>query len=536
MQVVSFSPFGYEGSLVNVEVDLRRGIPAIDIVGLSDSTVKEARERMRAAIANSGLEFPSERVLISLSPADLKKEGAGFDLALAMAVLSESEKKQYPNEKVLVMGELELSGKLRPVRGSNAAIQTAHENGITHFIVPDGIDYQFPENSKVLKVKNLQEAASLSKNLENFVSINNVEKQKQEEIEFPEVDAEELIDGEFLNKNSDIVKSIEVSIAGKHNILLTGAPGCGKTLLTQKLIPQLTPLLTDKEAETVSRIRSLAGFDIYEKGENLKKSYIPPFRMPHQTASIEGMVGGGSSCRPGEVTLAHNGTLFLDEAAEFRSSVLQCLRVPLETKSITLSRAGRSTVFPADFQMVMVVEPSPDGAYLSDDRICLSSKKTIELYWKKFSEPLLDRIEIKNFMDKENNKNNYDVSFEKMKERIATAYKIQRERGVFNSHLTQEQISQYCKLDEKSNNYYEKIVSESGFNHREVFNLLKISLTIANLDGREQIKLQDLQEGILISSNDKMRELLNLVFNKDLKRIEPEKKISKSKSEIGRGV
>lgn len=503
MQILTFSPFGYEGSLVTVETDLRRGIPAVDIVGLADGSVKESRERIRAAIANSGLEFPSERVLISLSPADLKKEDSGFNLPVALSVLAETNKESYPSEKVFVMGELLLAGNIENVRGIEAGIETAINNGINYFIVPKDVDYDFPENCKVLKVSNLSEAVEKSKSIENFISIEQKEKQDDLNIVFPEVDEDNQIDQEFLDKHSEIVKAIEIAVAGKHNLLITGAPGCGKTMITLKLIPALTPYLTEKEAKSVNRIRSLAGLPI-------KNDLKAPFRMPHQTASIEGMCGGGVNCRPGEISLATNGTLFLDETAEFRTSVLQMLRVPLENNSITLSRAGRSTVYPAKFQLVMATNPSPDGNFLVEDKICLSSAKTIEQYWQKFSSPLLDRVEIKKFMDNKQEKNGVADSIEEMKNKIATAYKIQRKRGVYNAHLTPSDIENYCKLkDEASKVFFQKI-EKTNLSPRGLNNILKVSLTIANMDGREQILKKDLKQAFEISSDEKMRTILNL--------------------------
>lgn len=519
MQILTFSPFGYDGSLITVEADLRRGIPTVDVVGLSDGSVKESRERMRAAILNSGLEFPSERVLISLSPADLKKEGSGFELPIAISVLAEANKDNYPNEKVFVMGELLLAGNIKNVRSIEAGIETAINMGINYFIVPKDVDYDFPENCKVLKVSNLSEAVEKGKSIENFISIEQKEKHDDLNIVFPEVDEDNLIDQEFLDKHSEIVKAIEIAVAGKHNLLLTGAPGCGKTMITQKLIPALTPCLTEKEAESVNRIKSLAGLPI-------KNDLKAPLRRPHQTASIEGMCGGGSSIRPGEFSLAHNGTLFLDETAEFRTSVLQTVRVPLESKSITLARAGRHTVYPANFQLVMATNPSPDGNLMSENRICLDSSKSVELFWKKFSNPLLNRIEIKRFMEPDSKDYSKELSdsLDKMKERIATAYKIQRKRGIYNAHLNGVDIEKYCNLKDKESKTLVERIKESGASERELNNLLKLSLTVANMDGREQILGKDLKQAFEVSLNDKMRTILNTFVGYDLKELPKEER------------
>ena len=253
---------------------------------------------------------------------------------------------------------------------------------------------------------------------------------------------------------SKAVRAISIAVAGKLNILAYGAPGCGKTMLLKGLIPYLTPCLTVEELESVKRLYSLAGMEY--------KTNNAPFRMPHQTASIEGMCGGGPNIRPGEISLAHNGTLFLDEAAEFRTSVLQRLIFPLEIKQITLARAGRSTIFPANFQLAMAVNPCPCGNYGEKDKVCLCSAKAVEMYWNKFSAPLLDRIQIKIHVEKDESETE-PVSLEKLREQVANAYRIQRKAGKYNRD---------CQLT----------------------NIQKEALTIANMDNREIICQCDIEE------------------------------------------
>ena len=259
---------------------------------------------------------------------------------------------------------------------------------------------------------------------------------------------------------SKAVRAISIAVAGKLNILAYGAPGCGKTMLLQGLIPYLTPCLTVEELESVKRLYALAGMEYNTDNA--------PFCMPHQTASIEGMCGGGPNLRPGEISLAHNGTLFLDEAAEFRASVLQMLRIPIESKSITLSRPGRQTVFPANFQLAMAVNPCPCGNYGEMKNICLCSAKSVEMYWKKFSEPLLDRIQIKIHVEKDESETE-SVSLEKLREQVANAYRIQRKAGKFNRDL-----------------------AFSG--DRRKTNIEKVALTIANMDNREFAEQCDIDE------------------------------------------
>lgn len=492
LTVYTFSPFGYEGSLVTVETDLRRGIPAYDIVGIADSTVKESRERIRAAFKNSGLELPAERILQSLSPADLRKDSP-MDVAMAVDILARKE--DWRSEPVLALGELELSGNIRPTRGAHAAVTTARAAGISNIICDKTTAELLKDihGIKILAVENLKEISEKINDKANFIETN-PEVKKDNEIEFNEDyfdAAKESLANYDLKGHFDSIRAIEIAVAGKHNILQVGAPGCGKTLLQQNLIPALTPKLTEDEALSISRINSIAGLDSPNRDK-----LLAPFRMPHQTASIEGICGGGPNCRPGEISLAHKGTLFLDEAAEFRSSVLQMLRVPLETKSITLSRAGRTTVYPADFQLAMATNPCPCGCYGSKDKICLDSAKSIDLYWKKFSAPLIDRIEIKNFVQRDE-KDVRTISLEDMREQVRKAYEIQRKRGVYNSHMTPEQIDEYCKLSEPCEKYVNGIEDLSP---RSRANLLKLSLTIANMDGREEILMNDLLEARELSA------------------------------------
>ena len=259
---------------------------------------------------------------------------------------------------------------------------------------------------------------------------------------------------------SKAVRAISIAVAGKLNILAYSAPGCGKTMLLQGLIPYLTPCLTVEELESVKRLYALAGMEYNTDNA--------PFRMPHQTASLEGMCGGGPYLRPGEISLAHNGTLFLDEAAEFRTIVLQMLRVPLESKSITLARAGRSTVFPANFQLAMAVNPCPCGNYGEKDKVCLCSARAVEMYWGKISAPLLDRVQIKIHVEKDESETE-PVSLEKIREQVANAYRIQRKAGKFNRDL-----------------------DVSG--DRRKSNIEKVALTIANMDNREFVEQCDIDE------------------------------------------
>ena len=512
MKIYSFSPFGYEGALVTVEVDLRRGIPAVDIVGLADGTVKESRERMRAAIRNSGFDFPPERVLISLSPADLKKEGAGFDLPIALAVLAANAEAlgaaKFIAEPILVMGELELSGKIRPVKGIHAAVSTAVSCGIMRCIVPvqnadeareingvqvygaDSLENAF----RALQDYSFYEGRGLSDGVEtNYLPPGCM---NYDGIYFPEVSS----GYEFAEVKGQykLIRALQIAAAGGHNLLALGAPGCGKTMAIQKF-PAINPILTLEEAQSVTRIWSLAG--LIKPSEPLVR--IPPFRIPHQTASLEGICGGGVNCRPGEISLAHNGVLFLDEAAEFRSSVLQMLRVPLENGSITLCRAGRSTNYPAQFQLLMAVNPCPCGNYGSKSKVCLCSSKSIDQYWKKFSAPLLDRIELRVFVENNSESENPAeererlISTDEIRRGIARAVKIQRKRqGGRNEKLMPNEVQEFCELSASAQRVLDNAVLRYGFSPRAVSGCMKVSRTIADIEGSQTIQKEHVAEAV----------------------------------------
>lgn len=471
--IKSFSPFGYEGSTVTVEVDLRRGIPAVDIVGIADSSVRESRERVRSAIINSGFEFPSERVLIGLSPADLKKEGPDFELAIALAILAEKE--SLKTENILVMGGLTVRGDVLPVRAVEAALQTAHEQGIKYAIIPaTGNVASIPDGMEVASVTTLKGAYDALK-MNGFSKPDNKPSDGGFKVEFGEVIPEESLDN---IKGIDGLKyAMAVAVSGRHNLLAYGAPGCGKTLTLQHM-PELLPKLTKDEIPTVNRIYSLTGLS----GMDCVVNHTRPFRMPHQTATIEGMCGGGASVKPGEITLAHNGVLFLDEAAEFRSSVLQMLRVPLESGHITLCRAGRSTTFPAEFQLAMATNPCPCGNYGVKDRVCLCSARSIEQYWKKFGGPLLDRIAIRYDMSTQNGMEVSKWSLEALRRMIRIAWERQYKRqGKLNQDLEPAYVLEYFKISDGARELLDEEELARDLSARALGNIMKLARTIADM-------------------------------------------------------
>ena len=464
MAIYSFSPFGYEGALVSIEVDLRRGIPATDIVGLADSAVKEARERVQAAIRNSGLEYPSERVLIALSPADLKKEGAGFDLPIALGILQ----KEF-TENVLVMGELDLSGGIRPVCGVHAACSTALASGIQYAIVPmENLNEALATGIKAIGCNTLEYAYKLPEELSTrkVATVGFYD----ETISLREPDAYK----DKIDLTEKEMLALVVGASGRFNMMFFGSPGCGKTILMQYM-QYLQPSLSANEVQSVKRIYSLSGLGIKDETK-----VFPPFRMPHQTASIEGICGGGPNCRPGEITLAHNGVLFLDEAAEFRSSVLQMLRVPLENKSISLSRAGRTTVYPANFQLLLALNPCPCGNYGSSEKICLCSAKSVDLYWRKIGGPLLDRVPIRLHIDPaEGERKTY--SLEELQSYVEIATKKSRAIGTSFRDLSVEQILDMIPADTFER--LREVAHSYGWSERRCYDLYKIWITIVSIFG-----------------------------------------------------
>lgn len=532
MQVYSFSPFGYEGSLVSVEVDLRNGLPKFDMVGLADGAVKESRERVQSAIRNSGLKFPLYRVLINLSPADLKKEGAGFDLPIALSILiAAEEKKNSPDDDgadysddidgsgeggedpiefddaspILIMGELELSGKIRAVRGINAAASSARECGISRCIVAKdnaaearqvagmkvyGADSLFDAFGALCDKSKFQTSQDAADNVtsdidENTDIIDGVTFQKvTSEYEYAQVKGQKFL-----------VRGLQIAAAGGLNLIAIGSPGCGKTMAIQKF-PGLLPLLTTAESQPVARIMSLAGL----LSIHSPKVRVPPFRAPHQTASMEGLCGGGPYCTPGEASLAHNGVLFLDEAAEFKPTVLQALRIPLESGEITLSRAGRSSTFPASFQLLMAANPCPCGNYGSETKICLCSARAVEMYWKKFSAPLIDRVDLRVPVKSESEIPNSEktcVTTAQLRVEIARAIKTQRARqGKRNGRLAQDEIDKFCKIDDETQALLNMAETRYGFSQRSIASILKTSRTIADMAGCDNITSNHVREAI----------------------------------------
>ncbi len=564
MVITSFARFGYEGEIVKVEADLRRGIPAIDIVGLPDGAIREARERMRAAIRNSGFDFPRERILINLSPASLRKEGSSFDLSIALAVLGTAAGMTGDpgGSRVMVLGELELSGAVRPVAGILAAVCHGAERGIRDIILPaeNGEEAKVCGNARIHGVRTLTEAfhalSSLAPSLsreDNPSSRRRISdgrapdgrapdgaKPNDYPIRFPPYrEGFEVIHGQ-----RRLIRALEIAAAGGHHLLAYGPPGCGKTLAIRKF-PLLLPELDREAAITVTRIYGIAGLPLPSQEYNDVSDFsavatpsrgdatlarnqpaspslarTPPFRDPHQGASLEGMTGGGLRLKPGEISLAHGGTLFLDEAPQFKTNVLQALRGPLESGTVTVSRAGNTVAYPARFQLILSMNPCPCGNFGTPDRACVCPPDAVERYWKRLAAPLLDRIDLRvragipgsTEMAGVASENRDDsarlADTDGMRRRIGRARARQwarnrkdpgaRAKGEnvhwLNAHLDPEETERICALGEAERAAYFDIVSAGKLSGRGAHGLLKVARTIADLADSERIVEAHLRE------------------------------------------
>ncbi|QEJ95090.1 YifB family Mg chelatase-like AAA ATPase [Treponema phagedenis] len=512
MEIMSFSSFGYEGEIVKVEADLRRGLPIIDIVGLPGSAVKEARERMRAAIRNSNLIFPQERVLINLSPANLKKEGSGFDLPIALSVLNAGIS---GGGKVMAIGELELSGKIRPIRGVLAAVSAGVTENIFYYIVPKENEAEalITKNIEVFAAENLQEAVTAlelilqKSSIQAPIRSSNFSEEKTLEIKWngsAEMPEESFPGGfEDIIGQDTLIKALEIAAAGGHNLIAYGPPGCGKTLSLRRF-PLLLPDIDIETALEVTRIYSVAGLLPLSADKDILITR-PPFRMPHPNASLEGIIGGAGNCMPGEISFAHGGVLFLDEASQFKQSVLETLRAPLETGMVTVSRAGRSSTYPADFQLLLAINPCPCGNFGTETKVCTCMLSAVEKYWKKLTAPLLDRIDLRIEVQSPDTKKLISKSTHSTKDlrlKVAAAIERQWQRHrnkriaakYKNAYLLPEEITKVCILSAEAKRALDAAAEKESLSGRGSHALLKIARTIADLEGEEKIASVHIEE------------------------------------------
>lgn len=488
---------GIEAYPVEIEADVSNGLPAVHITGMADTAVKESRERVKTAVKNSGFAWPAERLTINLAPCSVKKEGGGFDLAIALSILAASQQINSTHlSRFCFLGELSLDGLVRPVKGILPVCASLKKYRIQEIVVPwqNATEAAVVSEIKVYPVRSLAQAVEFlnSPDQTSPFTVNVQEmiaRRSTHHLDFSEVS------GQFAAK-----RAIEVAAAGNHNLLMIGPPGCGKTMLAHR-IPSILPALTLPEALEVTKIHSAAG--LLQSKDGIIAQH--PFRSPHHTISYASFIGGGSIPQPGEVSLAHKGVLFLDELPEFHRDTLATLRQPLEEGVIRISRVNRSYTFPSSFMLICAMNPCPCG-YLSDPRkACRCATTKIQNYIGKISGPLLDRIDI--HIDLPSTKYGELIDTReaepshRIKERVEKARQIQRDRFaeedfLYNSQMNTRAIRRYCPLEKQSGEMLKTAMTELGFSARVYSKILKTSRTIADLAGSKEIKTEHIAEAI----------------------------------------
>lgn len=503
-KILSSAVLGLDAYLVDVEVDMAMGLPMFTIVGLPDAAVKESKDRVRAALKNTGFNFPVKKVTVNLAPADIKKEGSGFDLPMALGILvAEGVLEEDQVSDYLFVGELSLDGRIKAIRGALSIAVAVKTAGWAGLVLPaeNATEAAVVKGVRVFGVSTLPQVVEfLSQRQTLQPTVVNLEEIFTEY----SIYAEDFVD---VKGQEHAKRALEVAAAGGHNILMIGPPGSGKTMLAKRL-PSVMPMMNFEEAIETTKIHSVSG--LLPEGRSLLSTR--PFRSPHHTISDAGLIGGGQVPKPGEVSLAHNGVLFLDELPEFRRNVLEVLRQPLEEGHVTIARASASLSYPATFMLVTAMNPCPCGFFTDPAHTCLCSPIQIQRYRARVSGPLLDRIDIHIEMPAVPFR---DLTVERQREdsaairsRVNEARALQQERfasdGIYcNAQLRPRQIKKYCSLDEESKQLIELAMNKLGLSARAYNRILKVARTIADLSGQEKIQPAHVSEAIQYRSLDR---------------------------------
>lgn len=503
--VISSAVLGIDAYIVKVEVDVAGGLPAFNTVGLPDSAIKESRDRVTAAIKNSGFYFPSNRITANLAPADIRKTGSAFDLPIAIGVMAATNQVNFSNlENTMILGELALDGSIRSIQGGLPIALAAKHHGLQHLVLPseNAKEAAIVEGLNVYPVKNLTET----------VQFLNSTKEIQPEPPtltnaLERVETDNLLDLMDVKGQEHVKRAVEVAAAGGHNLIMIGPPGSGKTMIAKR-IPSILPTLSTDESLETTKIQSIIGI----LPSNTPLVMTRPFRSPHHTISDAGLIGGGNIPRPGEVSLAHNGVLFLDELPEFRRNVLEVMRQPLEDGYVTISRAAASLTYPANFMLVAAMNPCPCGFFSDPNRECKCSHNQIQTYVSRISGPLLDRIDIQVEVPAVKYAElSADVSGERsnvVRERVEAARQIQHQRfhGTSihaNANMESKQIREYCRIETQAQELLRVAINQLGLSARAYDRILKVSRTIADLDENQNIEGMHVSEAIQYRSLDR---------------------------------